>query len=134
MDSKKPLTEKMIILESSAFGNLEEKNVQASVKLEGIISLPRAFALNQNYPNPFNPSTSINFDIPDGNNVQVSLRIYNLRGQLINTLVNEVKEPGSYSIQWDGRDLQGHQAASGIYFYRLAAGEFSKVRKMVLLK
>ncbi|RLB13341.1 MAG: hypothetical protein DRG82_15850, partial [Deltaproteobacteria bacterium] len=96
--------------------------------------LPKAFALSQNYPNPFNPSTTIAYDIPEGADVNVRLNIYNMRGQLIRTLVNEVKSEGSYKVQWDGTDNYGRKVASGVYFYRITAGEFSKTRKMVILK
>ncbi len=96
--------------------------------------LPKAFALSQNYPNPFNPSTTIAYDVPEGDNVQVQLNVYNMRGQLVRTLVNETKGEGSYQIQWDGSDNYGRRASSGVYFYRIKAGEFSKTRKMVILK
>jgi hypothetical protein len=96
--------------------------------------LPKAFALSQNYPNPFNPSTTIAYDIPEGDNIQVQLKVYNMRGQLVRTLVEETKSEGSYQIQWDGSDNYGRRVSSGVYFYRIKAGEFSKTRKMVILK
>jgi hypothetical protein len=130
----RPLDERMISLESSVFGDIEGAPVQAKLTLSGVSSLPRAFALAQNYPNPFNPSTTINYDIPDGPAVQVALRIYNVRGQLLRVLVDEAKDAGSYSVQWDGTDGHGRRLASGVYFYRLVAGKFIKTRKMVILK
>ena len=98
--------------------------------------LPRAFALSQNAPNPFNPSTTISFDIRgDGAAAaQVSLKVYNVRGKLVKTLVDELKPAGRYSIQWDGRSNNGAQVASGVYFYRLKTRDFQQTRKMVLLK
>ncbi len=96
--------------------------------------LPKAFALGQNYPNPFNPSTTIAYDIPEGDNVQVQLKVYNMRGQLVRTLVNDAKSEGSYQIQWDGSDNYGRRVSSGVFFYRIKAGEFSLTRKMVILK
>jgi hypothetical protein len=99
-------------------------------------SLPRAFAMAQNYPNPFNPSTSIGYDVPVGreDGVQVKLEVFNVRGQLIATLVDDVKTPGSYVVHWDGTDDAGRKTGSGIYIYRLKAGDFSATRKMVVLK
>ena len=128
------VTEKMVVLEKSAFGDFEGNKVEAMAVLEGLVSLPRAFSLNQNYPNPFNPSTSINFDIPEGDPVRVSLRVFNLRGQLVKILVDEVKEPGTHLVHWNGNDRHGRKLSSGIYIYRIQAGEFSKIRKMVILK
>jgi len=97
-------------------------------------SLPKAFSLGQNSPNPFNPSTTISYGVPEGQAVQVSLKIYGLRGRLVRTLVDAERKPGNYSVFWDGRDGSGQQISSGIYFYRMIAGEFTQVRKMVLLK
>jgi len=109
--------------------------------LMGLISslekalLPKTYSLSQNYPNPFNPSTTIKFDIPSGvEKVWVELSVYNIRGQLVRRLVNEEKKPGKYSLEWDGRYTNGRPASSGVYFYRIKAGEFKVIRKMVLLK
>ena len=98
-------------------------------------SLPKAFSLAQNYPNPFNPSTTISYSIPEGQNPHVNLVIYNVRGQVVKTLVaGERRDPGSYYVYWDGKDRLGKPVASGIYFYRLQAGDFIATRKMVMLK
>jgi hypothetical protein len=102
------------------------------------ISLPRAYSLGQNFPNPFNPSTTIRFAIParDGEDaaVQTRLSIYNLRGELIRTLVNAEKDPGEYSVQWDGTNVRGEKMGSGVYLYRLQAGDFTSTKKMVVVK
>jgi len=90
------------------------------------------FALHQNYPNPFNPSTLIPFEIQ--NEVQTTLAIYNLRGQLVRTLVDGVLSPRTYQIGWDGKDDGGQRVSSGVYFYKLRAGSFQDVRKMVILQ
>jgi Domain of unknown function (DUF362)/FlgD Ig-like domain len=101
----------------------------------GEASLPRAFALEQNSPNPFNPSTTIAFSVSSSNESQtVRLSIFDLRGKLVHTLVDERREPGSYTAYWDGTEDSGRRVASGVYFYRLQAGDFSRTRKMVLLK
>lgn len=90
------------------------------------------FALNQNYPNPFNLCTEISFQLPV--QTRVSLKIYNTKGQLVRSLIHGNKESGVYSVNWDGRDEGGNEVASGIYFYKLIAGNFSSIRKMVLIK
>ena len=98
---------------------------------------PSEFALSQNYPNPFNPSTAIKFKV-QGSKFKVpiptTLIIYNILGQKMRTLVDEDRSPGDYAVQWDGKDDQGNQLASGVYFYQLKAGNYTSSRKMVLLK
>jgi hypothetical protein len=96
-----------------------------------IVQTPEVF-LHQNYPNPFNPTTTINYSLKE--NSKVSLKIYNIKGQKIKTLVNDVLPAGEYSAIWNGRDSNGNQVSSGIYFYKLKAGDFQKVKKMILLK
>jgi lysophospholipase L1-like esterase len=102
------------------------------------LNIPRVFSMGQNYPNPFNPSTSIRYDVPAAeppeSEVSVLLQVYNLRGQLIKTLEDGVKAPGSYVVHWDGRDEMGESAVSGIYLYRIQAGSYRATRKMVILK
>ncbi len=94
--------------------------------------IPGSFKLYQNYPNPFNPETQIKYAVPK--NAKVSLKIYDLLGREITTLVNEVKAPGVYSVKWNGKNSSGSKVASGIYFYRLKADNFIQVKKMLLLK
>jgi hypothetical protein len=98
----------------------------------GDVGLPKAFALSQNYPNPFNPSTTVNYQVAERS--QVSLKVYDVRGRLVQTLVNEVKDVGSYSIQWNGQDSSGLQVSSGIYLYTLETDNFKSTKKMVVLK
>jgi hypothetical protein len=100
---------------------------------------PKAFELHQNYPNPFNPSTTIRFTVHGSGFVNsqplhTTLKIYNVRGQLVRTLVDEEKSRGAYVVTWDGKDQDGGYVSSGVYFYQLSAGEQSEVKKMVLLK
>lgn len=95
---------------------------------------PRSFALYQNSPNPLNPSTTISYSIPEGAAVETRLEIYNIRGQIVRILVDKVQEPGVYHVFWDGADSQGKEVPSGVYFYRLRAGERSRMRKMVVLR
>ena len=97
-------------------------------------SLPVAFSLEGNAPNPFNPSTTIHYSVPDGGAVPLSLKVFDLRGAPVRTLVATVRRPGQYTVFWDGHDDYGRPAASGVYFYRLQAPGFTATRKMVLLK
>jgi subtilisin family serine protease len=102
----------------------------------GEVSLPQTFSLNQNFPNPFNPQTSIQFAIPSRNSdpETVVLLVYNMRGQLISEVVHDELAPGSYTVQWNGRDERGKRVPSGVYFYKLTWGEQTVIRKMVILK
>ena len=95
-------------------------------------SLPEDFKLLQNYPNPFNPETEIRFQLPEASNVL--LKILNILGQEIRTLVDSPHEAGYHNVRWDGRDISGNVVSSGIYFYYLQAGNFSVVKKMSLLR
>ena len=94
--------------------------------------LPKRFALEPNYPNPFNPETIIGYQLPE--RTEVHLEIYNLLGQKVRKLVNEIQASGYYRIVWNGRNDTGAEVASGVYFYRLQAGNHNAIRKLVLLK
>jgi hypothetical protein len=94
--------------------------------------VPDKFSLLQNYPNPFNPATVVKFEIVQP--AKVSLKIYNILGRLVRVLVDEEKSAGTYTTYWDGNDQNGQPVSSGIYFYKLDAGNFSEVKKMVLIK
>lgn len=101
---------------------------QTVVALNGTENgLPISFGLHQNYPNPFNPSTQIAFDLPSASHVELS--IYNVLGQEVKTLINQQMEAGSHVVTFDGSNL-----ASGIYFYRISADNFSDTKKMMMLK
>lgn len=89
--------------------------------------LPTTFKLYQNYPNPFNPTTMISYQIP--NDGFVTLKIYDILGREIKTLVNDFKSQGKYSVNFDGSDL-----VSGVYFYQLRVGDFYSIKKMILMK
>jgi len=96
-------------------------------------ALPGDFELFQNYPNPFNPTTNLGFGISDFGLVE--LRIYDMAGRLVKTLVNEKKAPGNYVVQWDGRDETGRLVSTGVYFYRLQVGNgIIKTNKMLFIK
>jgi len=103
--------------------------------------LPQTWSLEQNYPNPFNPTTTIRYTLPGTGErglvsgpVRTTLKIYNILGQEVATLVDEAKDPGYYEVKWDGRDEKGDDVSCGIYFYRLMTGTFEATRRMVLMK
>ena len=103
-------------------GSYEYSNI-----IEVEVNVPKKFTLEQNYPNPFNPSTVINFEIPVQTNVL--LKVYDLLGNEITTLVNEMKPVGSYKIEFDASSL-----SNGVYFYRMQAGDYVQTRKMIFMK
>jgi hypothetical protein len=90
-------------------------------------SLPEKYVLEQNYPNPFNPTTVVSFQLPEASNVR--LVVYDILGREVSVLVNERKAAGSYSVSFDAQGM-----ASGMYLYRLQAGNFVQTRKLLLLK
>ena len=102
----------------------------AVADLSGLV--PGTYQLSQNYPNPFNPETTLRYALPrDG---QIRLKIFNIRGQLVKTLVDGERRAGHYSVVWKGRDDCDRPAASGIYFVQMQAGDFRQIRKLALIK
>ncbi|MFH0931841.1 MAG: T9SS type A sorting domain-containing protein, partial [Candidatus Zixiibacteriota bacterium] len=106
-------------------GALEVKEVNTP-------SIPTVFSLSQNYPNPFNPKTLIRFTLPKDS--WVKMEVYNILGQKVKTLVDEKLTAGVKEVEWDSKDDNGLEVASGIYFYRIKADDFSDIKKMVMLK
>ncbi|MEE9269762.1 MAG: T9SS type A sorting domain-containing protein, partial [Candidatus Krumholzibacteria bacterium] len=100
-----------------------------AVELPGV---PESFLLHQNYPNPFNPTTTITYSI--AKDADVELLIYDVRGALVRTLVQEHLTSNNYKVRWDGKDNAGNGVSTGVYFYRLRAGTFTSTKKMVLLR
>jgi hypothetical protein len=95
--------------------------------------VPLEFTLSQNYPNPFNPTTTIEFTL--ARSVPVELKIYDLLGREVAVLLqSNAVNPGLYRIRWDGRNHYGQTVATGVYFYRLVAGDFVKTNKMLMMK
>lgn len=94
---------------------------------------PTTFKLTQNYPNPFNPSTTIMFDVPE--DTHVSIRVYNVNGQLVRTLYEQDTSVGQHRVVWDAKDNNGRDVTSGVYFYRLEApNKFTTTKRMMLMK
>jgi len=96
------------------------------------LSLPDQFSLSQNYPNPFNSTTIIEYDLPIPTHVTVE--IYNMLGQKVRTLVDDNRAAGYYRVEWDGNTESGRTAATGVYLYRIKAGNLVEIKKMILLK
>ena len=96
------------------------------------VALPTEFVLADNSPNPFNPQTMIRYALPQA--ADVELTVYNVVGQPVRTLVAQHQHAGLYAVEWDATDDRGHRLSSGVYLYRLQAGEFREVKKMLLLK
>jgi hypothetical protein len=94
--------------------------------------VPMSYSLDQNFPNPFNPSTTLAYSLKDPGHV--TLDIYNVLGQNVRTLVDEYLDAGTYTKIWDGCDNSGQPSASGMYFYRIKSGDFTEVKKMVMVK
>jgi hypothetical protein len=94
------------------------------------------FRLFQNYPNPFNSATSIQYTVASSQShpIHTTLKIYNILGREVRELVNTRQSPGNYTVSWDGKNNQGKEVASGIYFYQLKAGEYKQTKKLVLIK
>jgi flagellar hook assembly protein FlgD len=101
-------------------------DVVTGISKEGQM-IPTTYALKQNYPNPFNPNTIINYQLPMTNDVELS--IYNLLGQKVSTLVHERQQVGYHQVEWDASRF-----SSGIYYYKIEAGNFQDVKKMILIK
>jgi len=100
--------------------------------IEGQKAVPTKFVLSQNYPNPFNPTTEIRYEVPFRD--IVSINIYNLRGELIRSLMTGIHNPGYYSVIWDSKNNQGVDVASGVYIYRLETRNRSISKKMMLMR
>ncbi len=103
-----------------------------SVDIESNETVAMTENLLQNYPNPFNPETNISFQVP--NSGQVNLDIYNIKGQKVKTLVNDIFSAGRHSVVWNGRDDSNKEVASGLYLYKMRSGKYSSTKKMILMK
>jgi hypothetical protein len=120
------------VLDGSGRVKISDANVKSVVITLANVDLPKVYALGQNYPNPFNPTTTFNVDIPRVSDVNI--KIYDVLGREISTLMSGQQPAGSLQVKWDGRDAHGLSAPTGIYFVRMAADDFTTTRKIMLMK
>jgi len=118
--------------DGTALGDLRWAEKTTAVAEHEEAALPSDFVLEQNYPNPFNPSTVISYQLPMQSEVRLS--IYNLRGQVVRTLVAEQKSAGRHSVRWDGRDNAGNAVASGVFIVKMTTPQAAVSRKIMLMK
>ncbi len=113
-------------------GDSWEVDLQSSLGLDNEHQLPSEYVLQRNFPNPFNPTTVIRYEIPEQS--RVVMTILDILGRRIATLDNSIQDAGYKSVVWDGSNELGKQVASGVYLYRIEAGEFTQTRKMILMR
>ena len=94
--------------------------------------VPEQFDLSQNYPNPFNPTTKIDYQLTK--DIPVTIKVYNILGQEVKTLVNQLQKAGYYTIEWNGTNNSGSTVSSGVYFLRLRTQGFVSTKKMMMLR
>ncbi|OPZ73049.1 MAG: flagellar basal body rod modification protein [bacterium ADurb.Bin478] len=128
-----------IHVNTTYYYKLQDLDINGGSRINGPVEvfvdrvfIPDQFYLNQNHPNPFNPSTAIRYGLPEAANVRVE--VYNLRGELVRILQNSSQSAGAYELIWDGRNSSGQTVPSGVYLYRLSAGNFVETRKMLFTK
>ncbi|NIR47933.1 MAG: T9SS type A sorting domain-containing protein, partial [Phycisphaerae bacterium] len=112
--------------------SLNHLSGSTGIDREGSRDLVSRYVLFQNYPNPFNPETRIKFSLPATSSV--TLTVYNVLGQEIKSLVNEIKPAGEYEVTWDGTNRRGKLVPSGVYLYKLEGKNIVETKKMILLK
>lgn len=145
------ITDEFVPADSDGQYQFIDKNIQVGVryyyKLEDVnlngvrtehgpisveITAPESFELSQNYPNPFNPETKIRYQLP--NSGEVVLKIFDILGREVKSLVNEKLEAGFHEVTWNGRNNSGRKVSSGVYYYQIRASEFKETKKMILMK
>jgi hypothetical protein len=121
---------------ATSFSGLAKQNGEswtlAPEDASALPEVPPTYSLSSNYPNPFNPSTQIRYGLPKAGNV--TLTIHNVLGQEVARIVDEAQPEGYHEVRWDGTNQTGTGVGTGIYFYRLRAGDFSETRRMLLVK
>ncbi|VAX26894.1 hypothetical protein MNBD_IGNAVI01-2793 [hydrothermal vent metagenome] len=121
-----------VTYEIKNISKIDFDNVTSVKDLQQIQNVVKSFKLMQNYPNPFNPSTTIQYEIPDKSNVEVT--IYDLTGRVVNRLVNQYQQAGLHSVVWNGKNQFGIRVASGFYIYSVKYKNNISSKKMILLK
>jgi hypothetical protein len=114
------------------YESVPSNEVEVTVTGTGPGNIPLITKLGGNYPNPFNPSTEISFAIV--NQGHVFIEVFNIKGEKVAVLRDEVIKPGNYSVTWNGRDENGNPVSSGVYFYKMKASKFVSTKKMILIK
>ncbi len=131
--SEQPMTIELERATGAGFGEaIYHHYVEPIMYVETTNILPFSYILYQNYPNPFNPITTIQYELPQRSDVQIT--IYDLLGRKVTTLVTEIQDAGYKSLQWDATNDKGQPVSAGVYFYRIHIGEFVQTRKLVLLR
>ncbi|PKL83164.1 MAG: hypothetical protein CVV24_06355 [Ignavibacteriae bacterium HGW-Ignavibacteriae-3] len=116
----------------SSYSDAGSFKTSGTTAVEGVEIIPDVFELSQNYPNPFNPTTFISYSLPK--NAFVTLKVYDMLGREVTSLVNREMVAGNHSVEWNGADQSGNRVASGAYIYRISAGNFISTKKMIMLK
>ncbi len=116
----------------SGFSRTVSINITPTLSIDRGNTIPHTFYIDQNYPNPFNPVPSISYGLPRA--TRVGITIYDIMGREVIRLVDGKQDAGRYHIRWNGSDRNGRQVASGIYFYKIDAGDFIRIHKMILMK
>ena len=111
---------------------LWKQTTSNQAEIENDAGLPKEFSISSNYPNPFNPSTQIQYELPYEEKVQIT--IFDLYGRKVNTLINENRPAGTHVVTWNGKDKSGRTVSSGVYFYKISAGNFIQTKKMTLIR
>jgi hypothetical protein len=111
---------------------VDDVTITGSVSNEDGVAPVYANELKGNYPNPFNPETNIRFSLKEA--AKVSIEIYNVKGQLVRKLVNDVRDAGDHAVVWNGVDNNGRAVSSGVYYYKMSTGKYSSTKKMILMK
>jgi predicted amidohydrolase YtcJ len=119
-------------IEMLIVGGIIYQDPAVGVEHDHHLERPKSFALHQNFPNPFNSSTEIKYQVAKG--VHVTLEVYNILGEKVKILVDKTRTPGHYTVQWNGRNEEGREVSSGVYWYRIITGDFVRIRQMVLQK
>ena len=122
----------IIAIDNGQFGFLRVNNIQNILVNDFEIEIPQYFRLRNNYPNPFNPVTTLRYDLPEDANVKIN--IYDMMGRVVSNLVSTQQNAGYKSIQWSATNNEGHSVSSGVYLYKIQAGDFVQTKKMILLK
>jgi hypothetical protein len=111
---------------------IRSRNVLTGIVSSSNTEIPGIYSLSQNYPNPFNPVTNFSFTLPQQSNVVI--KVYDITGREIKTLINEQLNAGTYKADWNSTDNSGANVSSGVYFYRITAGNYTETKRMMLIK